>query len=46
VDFLVDVPTARSYTMTVDYASPGTGTGTLGLAYDSGAWQLGYLQLS
>jgi hypothetical protein len=39
VDFVVDVPTARSYTMTVDYANPGTSTGTLGLAYDSGGWQ-------
>jgi hypothetical protein len=39
VDFVVDVPTARSYTMTVDYANPGSGTGSLGLAYDSGAWQ-------
>jgi len=35
VDFVVNVPAARSYTMTVDYA----GNGTLGLAYDGGAWQ-------
>jgi hypothetical protein len=35
VDFVVNVPTARSYTMTADYS----GNGTLGLAYDGGAWQ-------
>lgn len=38
MDFLLDVPTARTYTMTMDYANPGTSTGTLGLAYDGGAW--------
>lgn len=37
-DFVVNVPTTRSYTMTVDYANPGSSTGTLGLAYDGGAW--------
>ena len=31
----MNVPTARSYTMTTDYS----GSGTLGLAYDGGAWQ-------
>jgi hypothetical protein len=39
VDFLVNVPTARSYTMTVNYANPGSGSATLGLAFDGGAWQ-------
>jgi hypothetical protein len=39
VDFLVNVPTARSYTMTVDYANPGSSAATLGLAYDGGSWQ-------
>lgn len=39
VDFDVNVPTARGYTMTVDYANPGSGSGTLGLAYDGGSWQ-------
>jgi hypothetical protein len=39
VDFLVDVPNARTYTMTVDYANPASSTGTLGLAYDGGSWQ-------
>ena len=39
VDFLVNVPSARTYTMTVDYADPASSTGTLGLAFDGGAWQ-------
>jgi hypothetical protein len=39
VDFLVNVPSARNYTMTVDYANPGTGNAALGLAYDGGSWQ-------
>ena len=39
VDFLVGVPTTGSYPVTVDYANPGSGTGTLGLAYDGGAWR-------
>jgi hypothetical protein len=39
VDFLVNVPTARSYTMTVRYANPGSGNASLGLAYDGGSWQ-------
>ena len=37
-DFVVDVPTARSYTMTVDYANPGSSSGPLGLVYDGGTW--------
>lgn len=38
VDFTVNVPTARSYTMTVRYAN-GTGApATHGLAYNGGAW--------
>jgi hypothetical protein len=39
VDFLVNVPAARSYTMTADYANPGGGNAILGLAYDGGSWQ-------
>jgi hypothetical protein len=38
VDFLVNVPAARSYAMTVNYANPGSSNATLGLAYDGGAW--------
>ncbi|GAB3981627.1 hypothetical protein GCM10029978_083080 [Actinoallomurus acanthiterrae] len=38
VDFVVNVPTARTYTMTIGYAN-GTGeTSTQGLAYDGGSW--------
>jgi hypothetical protein len=38
VDFVVNVPTARAYTMTIGYAN-GTGTtSTQGLAYNGGAW--------
>jgi hypothetical protein len=38
LDFVVNVPSARSYTMTVGYAN-GTGTtSTQGLAYNGGAW--------
>ncbi|MGW2523460.1 RICIN domain-containing protein [Streptomyces sp. NPDC001617] len=38
VDFLVNVPTARSYTMTVKYANATGANSTQGLAYDGGAW--------
>jgi hypothetical protein len=38
VDFLVNVPTAGSYTLAVRYANGGTATSTQGLAYDSGGW--------
>jgi hypothetical protein len=38
VDFLVNVPSAGSYTMTIRYANGGTTTSTQGLAYDGGAW--------
>ncbi|WP_370962183.1 carbohydrate-binding protein [Amycolatopsis sp. cg9] len=38
VDFVVNVPSARAYTMTIGYAN-GTGTNsTQGLAYNGGAW--------
>ncbi|GAB3892249.1 carbohydrate-binding protein [Kibdelosporangium lantanae] len=38
MDFVVNVPTARTYTMTIGYAN-GTGTtSTQGLAYNGGAW--------
>ncbi|KUL21853.1 carbohydrate-binding protein, partial [Actinoplanes awajinensis] len=39
VDFLVNVPTARAYTMTVGYANATGATATQGLAYNGGAWQ-------
>ncbi len=38
VDFLVNVPAAGAYTMTIRYANGGTATSTQGLAYDGGAW--------
>jgi hypothetical protein len=38
VDFLVNVPTAGNYSMTIRYANGGTATSTQGLAYDGGAW--------
>ncbi|MFI7128136.1 hypothetical protein ACIBQ1_20725 [Nonomuraea sp. NPDC050153] len=38
VDFVVNVPTARSYTMTIGYANGTGATATQGLAYNSGAW--------
>jgi hypothetical protein len=38
VDFLVNVPSAGTYTMTIRYANGGTATSTQGLAYDGGAW--------
>ncbi|MGW0858540.1 RICIN domain-containing protein [Streptomyces sp. NPDC002690] len=38
VDFLVNVPTARSYTMTIKYANATGANSTQGLAYNGGAW--------
>lgn len=38
LDFIVNVPTARSYTMTVGYANGTGATSTQGLAYNGGAW--------
>jgi hypothetical protein len=38
VDFIVNVPTARAYTMTVGYANATGATATQGLAYNGGAW--------
>ncbi|RPF22224.1 CBM35 domain-containing protein [Myceligenerans xiligouense] len=38
VDFTVNVPTARSYTMTIRYANGTGATSTHGLAYNGGAW--------
>jgi carbohydrate binding protein with CBM35 domain len=38
VDFIVNVPTARSYTMTVGYANGTGATATQGLAFNGGAW--------
>jgi hypothetical protein len=38
VDFIVNVPTARAYTMTVGYANGTGATATQGLAYNGGAW--------
>ncbi|MEV8064834.1 hypothetical protein AB0P32_01595 [Streptomyces sp. NPDC085995] len=38
VDFLVDVPSARTYTMTVKYANATGATATQGLAYNGGTW--------
>ena len=38
VDFLVNVPSAGPYTMTIRYANGGTTTSTQGLAYDGGPW--------
>ncbi len=39
VDFTVNVPTARAYTMTVGYANATGATATQGLAYNGGAFQ-------
>ncbi|GGN46474.1 hypothetical protein FHR83_008544 [Actinoplanes campanulatus] len=39
VDFLVNVPAARSYTMTIGYANATGATATHGLAYNGGGWQ-------
>ncbi|WP_188193638.1 CBM35 domain-containing protein [Nonomuraea sp. SYSU D8015] len=38
VDFVVNVPSARSYTMTIGYANATGATSTQGLAYNGGAW--------
>ncbi|GAA4624781.1 hypothetical protein GCM10023196_026350 [Actinoallomurus vinaceus] len=38
VDFIVNVPTARTYTMTIGYANGTGATSTQGLAYDGSAW--------
>nr|MDT0662851.1 CBM35 domain-containing protein [Micromonospora sp. DSM 115978] len=38
VDFVVNVPTARSYTMRIGYANGTGATATHGLAYNGGAW--------
>ncbi|WP_202918948.1 CBM35 domain-containing protein [Saccharothrix deserti] len=38
VDFIVNVPTARNYTMTIGYANGTGATSTHGLAYNGGAW--------
>jgi hypothetical protein len=36
VDFVVEVPTAGTYSMAIRYANGGTGTATQGLAYNGG----------
>jgi carbohydrate binding protein with CBM35 domain len=38
VDFVVNVPAARAYTMTVGYANGTGATATQGLAFNGGAW--------
>ncbi|GAB3416821.1 carbohydrate-binding protein [Flindersiella endophytica] len=38
VDFVVNVPAARSYTMTIRYANGTGATSTQGLAYNGGGW--------
>jgi hypothetical protein len=38
VDFIVTVPTARTYTMAVRYANGSGATSTQGLAFNGGAW--------
>jgi hypothetical protein len=38
VDFLVNVPAARTYTLTIGYANATGATSTQGLAYNGGAW--------
>lgn len=38
VDFIVNVPTARAYTMTIGYANGTGATATQGLAFNGGAW--------
>ncbi len=38
VDFVVDVPAARSYSMTIGYANATGAVATQGLAYNGGAW--------
>ncbi|MEV6302539.1 CBM35 domain-containing protein [Actinoplanes sp. NPDC051861] len=39
VDFLVNVPSARSYTMNIGYANGTGATATHGLAFNGSAWQ-------
>ena len=39
VDFLVNVPTARSYTVSIRYANGGSAPSTQGLAYNGSAFQ-------
>jgi hypothetical protein len=38
LDFIVNVPTTRAYTMTIGYANGTGAVSTQGLAYDGGAW--------
>jgi hypothetical protein len=38
LDFVVNVPSARSYTMTIGYANATGATATQGIAYNGGAW--------
>ncbi|GAA3160044.1 CBM35 domain-containing protein [Nonomuraea salmonea] len=38
VDFVVNVPSARAYTLTIGYANGTGATATQGLAYNGGAW--------
>ncbi|MFI9585455.1 beta-L-arabinofuranosidase domain-containing protein [Streptomyces sp. NPDC052236] len=38
VDFIVNVPTARAYQMTIGYANGTGAAATQGLAYNGGAW--------
>ena len=38
VDFLVDLPSAGAYTLSIRYANGTTATSTHGLAYNGGAW--------
>jgi hypothetical protein len=38
VDFIVNVPTARAYTMRIGYANGTGATSTQGLAFNGGAW--------
>ncbi|MFY1631713.1 hypothetical protein ACN27F_00300 [Solwaraspora sp. WMMB335] len=38
VDFIVNVPTARDYTMRIGYANATGATATHGLAYNGGGW--------
>jgi hypothetical protein len=38
VDFVVNVPTARAYTMRIGYANATGATSTQGLAFNGGAW--------
>ena len=38
LDFVVNVPSARAYTMTIGYANGTGATSTQGLAYNGGGW--------